>query len=65
MPRTSTSDLDWDAILRDFRHSGLTHVAFCQIRGIPLHTFRRHLYQAPIPKVTSRSNSSYGVRATK
>jgi hypothetical protein len=22
MPRTSTSDLDWDTLLRDFRHSG-------------------------------------------
>ncbi len=52
MPRTSTSDRDWDAVLRDFRNSGLTHTAFCRLRGISLHTFHRRLYQARRPKVT-------------
>ncbi len=54
MPRTSTFDADWDAVLRDFRNSGLTHVAFCQRRGIPLHTFRRRLYQARTSETASR-----------
>jgi hypothetical protein len=51
MPRKSADHLDWDAILRDFRSSGLSHVAFCQLRRIPLHTFRRRLYQAPASQV--------------
>jgi hypothetical protein len=56
MPRKSADHLDWDAILRDFRSSGLTHVAFCQLHRIPLHTFRRRLYQAPSSLALSGPN---------
>ena len=55
MPQTPISDLRWNALLRDFRKSGLTHAAFCQLRGISLHTFRKRLYLSPSPKVTSRA----------
>ena len=50
MPRNRTVDLRWNAILNDFRRSGLTHADFCRLREIPLHTFRKHLYQARTPK---------------
>ena len=50
MPQNRTVDLRWNAILNDFRRSGLTHADFCRLREIPLHTFRKHLYQARTPK---------------
>ncbi len=54
MPRPSISDLRWHALLNDFRKSGLTHAAFCQLRDISLHTFRKRLYQSRPPEVTSQ-----------
>jgi hypothetical protein len=54
MPQTRASDLRWNALLNDFRKSGLTHVEFCRLRGIPLHTFRRRLYQPRTPEGTPR-----------
>jgi hypothetical protein len=53
VPRPSISDLRWHALLNDFRKSGLTHAAFCQLRAIPLHTFRKRLYQSRPVVVTS------------
>src|SRR5512135_652672 len=50
MSHIPLSDARWDAILRDFRNSQLTHTEFCRRRGISLHTFRKRLYQAPTPK---------------
>ena len=50
MPRSRILDLRWNALLNDFRRSGLTQAEFCQRRGISLHSFRKHLYQAPTPK---------------
>ena len=50
MPQSRTVDLRWNAILNDFRRSGLTHAEFCRLREIPLHTFRKHLNQARTPK---------------
>ncbi len=52
MPRGHILDLRWNALLNDFRRSGLTHAEFCQRRGISIHSFRKRLYQAPIPKPT-------------
>ena len=53
MSRSYTLDLRWNALLHDFRRSGLTHAEFCRRRGISLHSFRKRLYQAtplkPIP----------------
>ena len=52
MPRGHIRDLRWNALLNDFRRSGLTQAAFCQRRGISLHSFRKRLYQAPTPNPT-------------
>ena len=52
MPRGHILDLRWNALLNDFRRSGLTQAEFCQRRGISIHSFRKRLYQAPTPKPT-------------
>lgn len=52
MPRGHILDLRWNALLSDFRRSGLTHAEFCRRRGISIHSFRKHLYQSPSPKPT-------------
>jgi hypothetical protein len=41
----SSREIYWSAILADFRHSGLTHVEFCQLRRISIHPFREWLYR--------------------
>ena len=41
----SSRQLYWSAILADFRQSGLTHVQFCQLRQISVHSFRDWLYR--------------------
>ena len=48
MSRSRTIDLRWNALLNDFRRSGLTQAEFCRRRQISLHSFRKHLYQ-PLP----------------
>lgn len=63
MPRKSADHLDWDASLRDFRSSGLSHVAFCQHRRTPLHAFRRRPGQARTSQVLSSSNKPPAVSA--
>jgi hypothetical protein len=45
VPRSRTIDLRWNALLNDFRRSGLTQAEFCRRRQISLHSFRKHLYQ--------------------
>src|SRR3954453_13625722 len=50
MARGHILDLRWNALLSDFRKSGLTHAEFCRRRGISIHSFRKRLYQAPTPK---------------
>jgi hypothetical protein len=45
VPPLPITDPRWDALLDDFRHSGLTHAEFCRLRGVPVHTFRKRLYQ--------------------
>src|SRR4051794_4201986 len=50
MPRGHILDLRWNALLNDFRRSGLTHAEFCQRRGISIHSFRKRLYRPPSPK---------------
>jgi hypothetical protein len=45
VPRSRTVDLRWNALLNDFRRSGLTQAEFCRRRQISLHSFRKHLYQ--------------------
>jgi hypothetical protein len=41
----SSREIYWSAILADFRRSGLTHVEFCQLRRISIHSFREWLYR--------------------
>lgn len=52
MPRGQTLDLRWNALLNDFRRSGLTHAEFCRRREISIHSFRKRLYDARTPKPT-------------
>jgi hypothetical protein len=52
MPRGHILDLRWNALLNEFRRSGLTQAEFCQRRGLSLHSFRKHLYRRPSPKPT-------------
>ena len=50
MPRSRTIDLHWNALLSDFRRSGLTQADFCRQRNISLASFRYHLYKPLSPK---------------
>ncbi len=50
MPRSRTIDLRWNALLGDFRRSGLTQADFCRRRNISLASFRYHFYKPPSPK---------------
>ena len=52
MPRGRTLDLRWNALLNDFRRSGLTQAEFCERRGISIHSFRKRLYRVSTPKPT-------------
>ena len=55
MSRSRTIDLRWNALLNDFRRSGLTQADFCRRRQISLHSFRKHLYQ-PSPSQPAPSD---------
>ena len=52
MPRGHILHLRWNALLSEFRRSGLTQAEFCERRGISIHSFRKHLYRVPAPKPT-------------
>lgn len=41
----SSREIYWSAILADFRRSGLTHIEFCQLRRVSIHSFRDWLYR--------------------
>ena len=56
MPRIRTVDLRWNALLNDFRRSGLTQAEFCRRRQISLHSFRKHLYQPRPSQNASRDD---------
>lgn len=57
MPRSSR-DTDWAASVADFHRSGLTHVAFCRSRRIPLHSFRHWLFAQEILAAAAEPPSS-------
>jgi hypothetical protein len=63
MPRGPILDLRWNALLGEFRRSGLTQAEFCQRRGISLHSFRKHLYRVPASKPTPANHSSSSAAA--
>jgi hypothetical protein len=52
MARRPILETRWDALLGDFRRSGLTHAEFCRCRGISIHSFRKHLSQKPASNPT-------------
>jgi hypothetical protein len=57
--RSRTVDLRWNALIQDFRRSGLTQAEFCRRRQVSLHSFRKHLYQhRPSQPVPSDDRSS-------
>ncbi len=58
MSRSRTVDLRWNALLNDFRRSGLTQAEFCRLRQISLHSFRKHLYQPAPSKPTPSDDRS-------
>jgi hypothetical protein len=55
----TSREIYWSAILADFRRSGLTHVEFCRLRRISLHSFRKWLYQLRpgLPPKATRARS--------
>jgi hypothetical protein len=63
MPRSRTIDLRWNALLNDFRRSGLTQAEFCRLRQVSLHSFRKHLY-APRPAQTAPSDDHSSTTVT-
>jgi hypothetical protein len=63
MPRGHILDLRWNALLNDFRRSGLTQAEFCERRGISIHSFRKHLYRVPAPKPTPANPPSSNAAA--
>ncbi len=43
----------WQAIINEFRQSGLTQAEFCRQRDLSLQTFRKYLYGSrPVAKTT-------------
>jgi hypothetical protein len=50
MPRSRAVDLRWNALLNDFRRSGLTQAEFCRRRNISLASFRYHFYKPDLSK---------------
>ena len=58
MPRGRILDLRWNALLNEFRRSGLTQAEFCERRGISIHSFRKRLYRVPAPKPTPANHLS-------
>ena len=58
MPRGHVLDLRWNALLNEFRRSGLTQAEFCERRGISIHSFRKHLYRVHAPKPTPANHPS-------
>jgi hypothetical protein len=48
--QSHTANSHWNAIVRDFRRSGLTQADFCRRRNISLASFRYQLYKPPSPK---------------
>ena len=61
MSQSHTVNSRWNAIVSDFRRSGLTQADFCRQRDISLASFRYHFYKPLSPKPTpsdARSSAS-------
>jgi hypothetical protein len=55
----SSREIYWSAILADFRRSGLTHVKFCELRRISIHSFRDWLYRLRLGLPPRRSRAGH------
>ena len=55
----TSREIYWSAILADFCRSGLTHVEFCRLRRISLHSFGKWLYhlRPGLPPKATRARS--------
>ena len=55
----TSREIYWSAILADFRRSALTHVEFCRLRRISLHSFGKWLYhlRPGLPPKATRARS--------
>ena len=58
MPRPHPIDLRWNALISDFRRSGLTQADFCRGRNISLASFRYHFYKPSPAKPASSPTGS-------
>jgi hypothetical protein len=56
MPGSRTVELRWNAILNDFRRSGLTQPEFCRRRDISLASFRYQFYKPRSSKPSPSDN---------
>ena len=52
MPSARILDLHWNALLANFRRSGLTQAEFFQCSDLSIYTFRKHLYAARVSRPT-------------
>ena len=60
MSQSHTVNSRWNAIVSDFRRSGLTQAEFCRQRNISLASFRYHFYKplSPIPAPSDARTSA-------
>ena len=54
----SSRQLYWSAIIADFHRSGLTHVQFCRLRKVSIHSFRKWLYRRHAPASPAQADRS-------
>jgi hypothetical protein len=59
----SSRQIYWSAIIADFHRSGLTHVQFCRVRKVSIHSFRKWLYRRPAPASPARHRPSNRIGA--
>ena len=61
----SSREIYWSAILADFHRAGLTHVEFCRLRRISIHSFRDWLYRLRpgLPPRRSRAEHTSSIPA--
>ena len=55
--RRNRTDAEWSALVKEFKASGLTQVAFCQQHGVNVYSFRRR-YQRSEQSTSKRHRSA-------
>jgi len=62
--RTKRTDEEWDALVTEFKASGLTQAAFCEQRGVSAYSLHRRLWagtstsSAGAPSAMATNNSA-------